>query len=557
MSDLNEIRDLMERIDRGYRDYRLLTEGMSRVLYHFTSISNGFEICRGDVIYLQSAYAKDADNYDNKRKFYLSCTRMYSGRFGYSRSSLRGGVRIVLDGDKLSNTLKGKPVNYWGGGVFNDKFKYYETMPKDDAARRSNRDSLERRYRMDNPDATQQEVDDYLAHNFDQERQFHVSNESEDRIFSYDSAIRDAHNVIKSVDFFFPGLDGNEKYRQIALSVVRTRLGSLVRIFDDEREFNNPGGKPVDIWKKSEEWGYPEANYNGDIRKGNVNVDLLRTVLLFIVSGNPDYEGKNFGAGVSSLLSKYGLTEYSSVIGSVKSEDQRLPFQHIAERLDSARRDLSDRPNEFTSRVVKMMSDYFRSLGADSFRDAYKIKSKMLEDAFNEKNGIKSKDYYDGIDWYKSVDFLMVSIGYSNLIVANPSKDRFSDLFANDGNIGSLRDFADGLAREVMEYHDYGSDYSHSRSKNVNSLYQYLYKLMRTGSIQQVLDVFNKIGIGNDYLETWGLKFYHKAIDFMHVTNYDTVSTYKMSYNDNADYRKIRNIKDNELIRFYKTQDKG
>ena len=102
-----------------------------------------------------------------------------------------------------------------------------------------------------------------------------------------------------------------------------------------------------------------------------------------------------------------------------------------------------------------------------------------------------------------------------------------------------------------MEYNDYGSDYTHSRSKNVNSMYQYIYKLLRTGTVQQVLDAFKKIGVSNDYLSSYGLDINYKEISWMETYDYETLLTYQMSYENNADSRKVNRIKDNELVAFF------
>ena len=104
----------MKKINILEEQYGLIKEGLSKILYHFTSIENGYRICKSDRIYLQSSYAKDSDNYDRKRKFYLSCTRIRNSQFGYSKKFSNGGVRIVLDGDALAANFKGKQVNYWG-----------------------------------------------------------------------------------------------------------------------------------------------------------------------------------------------------------------------------------------------------------------------------------------------------------------------------------------------------------------------------------------------------------------------------------------------------------
>ena len=180
----------------------LLKEGMSSVLYHFTSLDGGYGICKNDRIYLQSAYAKDADNYDKKRKYYLSCTRMRNSQFGYSKKFSQDGVRIELDGDALATKFKGRQVNYWGGGTFTDKYKYMSNVEKDREADDLNKSYQYplRRFKKDNPNASEDEINNFIAHNFNNDAQHHVSNESEDRVFSYEPLITDAHKYIKSVD---------------------------------------------------------------------------------------------------------------------------------------------------------------------------------------------------------------------------------------------------------------------------------------------------------------------------------------------------------------------
>lgn len=551
MQSLSDIKRLMYKIDDSYRQYTMLTEGLSQILYHFTSIQNGFEICKSDVIYLQSAYAKDADNYDKYRKFYLSCTRIRSARFGYSSKFMHGGARIVMDGDLLSQTLKGRQVNYWGGGVFNDKFKYYETMPQDTETQERKRQANMRYYKAMHPEATQQEIEDYVSKHFDQERQFHTGNESEDRIFSYQPLIQNAHRVIKSIDFFMPDLDNNEEFKEIAVSLTRTNLRSLVRIFITEKDFNNPHGKPIDIWKKIEEWGYPQYKYNGNMRDEIPKQDLLKTVLLFIVSGNQNFEGKKFGQQVAELLNKYNLSEYTSIIGEIKQEIQRQPIQYISDHLDSIRRDLSDRPNAFTSKVVKMLTDYCLSIGANSFREAVKIKQKLGNDTYNKSLGRHPKEFYEGMN-VDSVDFLVVQTGWRTIIIPNPSKDKFVDILPEDVDVKSM---ADELSNEIMEYSDYAPEggYQHSRSKNTNAMFHFLSKLIRKGSVQEVIETLKKIGITNEYLEnTYGFHFTKKNISWFDTWNYDTVTTNRLRQNGSTNERQLTYIKEEELIDFYK-----
>ena len=205
MSSLSRIKDLMARIDEGYNEYRqLVNEGLSQLLYHFTSIRAAFNICNENTIYFQSAYAKEADNYDNKRKFYLSCTRIFNSHVGYSNKFNfgEGGVRITLDGNKLAQRYKGKQVNYWGGGVFTDKYTYYNHLPKDyeDLKKRHDWDIIRLKGEKGGVDPSEEEIEQYLRYNFDRNAQTHTSNESEDRILSYEPLLSNASNYIISID---------------------------------------------------------------------------------------------------------------------------------------------------------------------------------------------------------------------------------------------------------------------------------------------------------------------------------------------------------------------
>ena len=235
----------MKRIIINESQYQLLNEGLSSLLYHFTSINNGFSICKDDKIYLQSALAKDSDNYDKKRKFYLSCTRVRNSQFGYSYKFSRGGVRIALDGDLLSNNFAGKQINYWNG--LNDKFRYYEYFPERSKDLEGNMSWEIERFKKNHPGATPEDIKRFIEYNFNDSAQHHTDNESEDRLFSYRPVIEDAHKYIKSIDVLLPGLGNGEDAESMKIASafrfsVPPQIGRLVRIFNSVEEFNKPNG---------------------------------------------------------------------------------------------------------------------------------------------------------------------------------------------------------------------------------------------------------------------------------------------------------------------------
>lgn len=518
---------------------RLIVEGMSKVLYHFTSIENAYSICSSDKICLQSSYAKDSDNFDNKRKFYLSCTRIRDSRFGYSNTFNRyGGARIELDGDALSTKYKGRQVNYWGGGVFTDKYKYTKDV-EDDASNPEDRKAYRydfRNWMEEHPDATEDEKRNWIMHNFYDDAQRHTSNESEDRVFSYDSYIPEANRYIKHVDILIPGF--TEERDKMALAQAfrfRTFLGraNLVRIFDSESEFNNPNGKDAN---DKVEYG----NGMAPIRNGGyarANYAPLESVICFIAYANKEFEGKNFPRKTMEYLNRYELSEFSTRIGDLARKfNEAWGFNSIVDRLDANRRALSDKPNEYTRKISQMLTDYFKSIGANSFREAIMIKKNIA----NEYYGLNKVT--DRIDTLAKYTFLIINEG---IIVLNPDRDKFSD--AMRWNDDHCRIEADSLADEIM-YHPENYTFS---SKNYNSMFQFLYKLLRKGSVRHVLDTLKTLGFTDEYINDNLANFSYKELNYWDATGYTTPASNNMMSGD-YNYRTVSRQNGREIEMYFK-----
>jgi len=512
----------------------LLKEGISKVLYHFTSLNHGFKICMDDRIYLQSSYAKDSDNYDDKRKFYLSCTRIRNSQFGYSKKFSQGGVRIELDGDALATRFKGKQVNYWGGGVFTDKYTYMRNVENDrktDDFNKSYQYPL-RRFKKDNPNASEDEINNFVSHNFNDDAQHHVSNESEDRILSYEPLIIDAHKYIKSIDVLLIDFENDPNKMEMAQSFkFKTSLGRIVRIFDSEKEFNSPNGKDANDKIK---YGY--GKIETDRSTYSRIKDCLEGVICFIAYVNPQFDKKNFGKAVMQLLSKYDLSEFRGEIGKISDRLNRYcSAQIIAEHLDSVRRYLSDDPNEYTYKISKMLTDYMLSIGAKTFREGYLIKKQMEEEYCNFLYG----KVYDRINTSEKYTFLVFN---RHIISLNPKVDKFRD--AVGWNDDELKGYADSFASEAMYEKD---KYNTSGSKNYNSMFQYLYKLFRKGSIEEVYSILKKIGFDDEFLSSWNINIQFKEMDYWDAVRCDTVTTHKLRQSGDYDYAQVSRLNDKEI----------
>lgn len=514
----------------------VLLEGLSNILYHFTSLGNGYEICKDGVLYLQSAYAKDADNYDKKRKFYLSCTRMRNVNFGYSRKFNQGGVRIVFDGDLLSTKFKGKPMMYWKG--LGDKFHYYEHLPK------STNDLNDRmvwyigQYKRKNPNATEDDIKRFVEYNFNRDAQEHIANESEDRLFSYEPVIYDVYKYIKSIDVLIVDFENDaEKMKMAQAFKWATKLRSLVHVYDSVEEFNNPNGKDA-----NDKIEYESNNFSFTQRESRGVIDALKQVVYFIAYANPRFSKKNFPREVAALLKKYELSEFSGLIGTMTDEFNRIySVRQIADNLDSCRRNLSDTPNKQTYKIVKMMTDYFLSIGADSFREAFLKKCNIADDYYGHNGNV-----YDRIDTNVKYDFFVIN---RHILCLYPEKDRFCNAVGWDDE--TCRAFADSYASEAM----YNDGYNNKGSKNYNSMFQYIYKLFRKGSVMETYQALKKIGFSDEFLDSWNISLKVKSLDYWDAVRYDTVNTARQK-NGDYDYMTIAKQNDREIEEYFKNRQK-
>ena len=503
----------------------ILKEGLSQNLYHFTGLDAAFKICSDDVIYLQSAYSKESDNYDKKRKFYLSCARQPNVKMGFASKCSNGGVRISLDGDKLSQRFAGKAVNYWAGDTFMNKHRYYQHLAKDEEDLMSlNRYEIDR-LKRDNPDITDDEIKQYLVKNYNPEVQKHLDNEIEDRLLSYEPAIYDAHKYIKSIDVFIPGVfEDEEKMSEAAAFLYNTFLGrsGYVKLFDSLEQFSHPHGQPVND-KIPYKW---DQMYNH--KNAKQSLDCLIGVVGFITYGDDAYAGENFGPAVAKLLKKYGLEKYTKDIGRIKDAFRWYSVQSVAEKADSIRRELSDEPSEDKSKMLKMLTDYCLSIGADNFRQAYVIKKKQEDNKYNK--------VYDRIDTSVKLPYVIVG---NYVISLNPDKDKFID--AVGWNEEDCKNYAEMLAYEAYENQD--GKYNNKGSKNYNSMFFYIYKMLRSGTVKQVMDGFNKIGFDYEYLSDWGMGISVQDMDYWDAVRKETVLSMQAK-RSGADYKSVNSIRD-------------
>lgn len=545
--------DIRKLINEAVRSV-LLNEGLSDILYHFTSVANGYSICKEDTIYLQSAYAKESDNYDKKRKFYLSCTRLFNSSFGYASKFSNGGVRIKLDGRKLAQKFKGKPINYWNG--MNDKFYYYKHLPKNHEEYENSIRWYVNQFKKKHPEATEDEIEHFINHNFNSSAQKHIDNETEDRFFSYEPSITNAHEYILSVDVLMPNFTVNPNSKKIVYAFFNTtKLRRLVKVYDNVEDFNKINGKHYDLGNYYDLMGddvydnvyNSHAIPNDENRSYRNTVEALKYTILFISYANHDFDGKNFAKMVSNLIQKYELTRYSRQIGDIVKEKKTWNYtlRNIGEHLNSLRRDLSDMPNRDNANILKMLTDYLLSIGANSFREGYQIKDSMANEYYN------TGKIYDKIDTSFKKEFMIFG---NYCIVIEPTKEKFADLakYGLNSNEDDLRYYADSLSYEIANEYSQEYTYNKEKTKNVNSMFQYIYKLFRKGTVAQVMQAFDKMSATNILCDMFRIDVKYEKMDYWEASRYETINTIKYRENNSDyDWKELSKIKEKEFEKVF------
>ena len=93
-------------------ELKLLNEGLSDILYHFTDINSVQNILNTNKLNTSSNLGTLADAQKDKGKSFYFSTQRSKGKSGYGYNTGDGAV-LVLDGKKIMSKYKGFPIDYW------------------------------------------------------------------------------------------------------------------------------------------------------------------------------------------------------------------------------------------------------------------------------------------------------------------------------------------------------------------------------------------------------------------------------------------------------------
>lgn len=450
----NELRNLIEEaVSKAIEtidDKQLLKEIASAKVYHFTSITNALKIAEEDTIYLQSSLAGTSDVSDShNRLFYLSTTRTKYQSFGYSRKFSDNSVRIELDGDKINQVMRAKPYNYWGGSM--GKRNYVQHDDK----------------------------------GLTKDKQEHVRDEAEDRLYSPNSSIPNAHEYIKRIDIILtkPNEDNYTNYINTK-NLLFTKFARITFIYDNLKDFNAQSENTINDILNDDYESYGKANYVRPMAKYLSN-DQINIVLAAILSGESD----NIKQDSAKLLKDYGLEKYIKK-GVFKNENEYFyypynDFTRLADRLSYTLTDLSKKPSEDKSKLLQMISNYFKKNKLKSYKDY--VRFKELNTAQSQNYGIVTKLVSQGvIDDKKEIKALLIRNldSYDYVIVTNPYEIKIN-LINND---------IEDVAYNFINYTE-----DNMKSNTYDSYEKYIKRVFsKNPTLGDVIEMLKKLGYGDD-----------------------------------------------------------
>lgn len=324
----------------------ILKEGVSEIVFHFTSVVNLVKILKTGKMFLSHFVGDSYAEYNNM--FYLSFTRVRDGRFGYSEGKK---VRIEFDGRKLNADFKGQPINYWG----NKGKSSYMSEPSN---------------RAFNPtDLTPNQIQSRV--------------ESEDRIISTQDSF-DISKYVKRIDVLFNERDMMLK-RELKEAVKLSKSYDFpLEIFSNMNDFNKRTNPITVDFEGVEGEGYGQGY--GLLAFEN---NLIQS-LVFVLYGNGDVKDN-----MIDIMKKYGLENYINdhLFNRVSNLIKDISIYKFSREFSEVIRFVSKMRGEYDyDKVFKMIYDYIKK---NKINDVYKILlSKTNDRIYSDTLSTKEINFY-------------------------------------------------------------------------------------------------------------------------------------------------------------------
>lgn len=425
----------------------MLTEIASAKIYHFTSISNVLKMAEENTIYLQSALAGTANKSNSpNRLFYLSTTRTKYQSFGYSRKFSNNSARIEFDGNKINQILHSKPYNYWG-------------------------------YSMGKSTYLQNDNDGFTV-----SKQEHTRDEAEDRLYSSKSAIQGIYNYITRIDIIINDFSEENFTNYInAKNLLFTPFARKIFIYDNLKDFNAQSNNIINdkIDQDYESYGKAAYRRRNEMFLSNVSIKIVLAAILSGETDNPNRDSAN-------LLKQYGLDSYIKK-GLMKNSNEyfNYSYKELAYKLSYELEDLSRKPSSDKSKLLQMISDYFKKNKLNTYIDY--VNYKEMKTASDKNYGLITRLVEKGvIDDKKEINVWLIknTDTYDYVIVDDPYKIRITDINKDVENI----------AYYFINYTE-----ENMKSSSYNSYEKYIKRIFsKNPTLGDIINMLNKLGYNDN-----------------------------------------------------------
>ena len=350
---------------------KILSEGISDITYHFTSLQSCAYILKNNAFHLTMS-SNRPDAYDKKRLFYLSTQRSRNKELGYA-GHFDSCVRIQLDGKKLKENFKGMPIDYWG------------SMGK----------------KSYNP-----EYDLAYGEGFNKARRTHHNFEMEDRIFSYDPVIQEASKYILRVDVYInPRTDRinnpeySERYKETQQQRINEDKDEAITIYC----FANDNKIPVYIYNNLNDFNFMTNNIiNDEIKEMYKNdfhsrtemqyddydryrmskdlmrersyIKILKHLFNVLTDGQIYNRTQENYKIISTTLKKFGLEKYTNAVINEINHSWGNSFEESCELLTNTinapiRKLNTEIPYDDSNRIMRFGAYILKQKGVNNFND--------------------------------------------------------------------------------------------------------------------------------------------------------------------------------------------
>jgi hypothetical protein len=384
----------MKEFIKGLLREGLISEGVSPIVYHFTSVNKLNSILKNNELYLTSNIGTSYEKTVSGGKYYFaSFSRTKSITHGYGTKFDRpNSARIMFDGNKLGNNYKFKPIDYW----------QYPRTPE------------------------------FMGG---------IGDEMEDRLISNNNSVPNINKYIISIDIFVSedGIDSG-------IIDMANGLGITLRFFDNKKDFaSGNSSKSIEPKIKSG---------SDEVRKDRNWFDDIIGALTYKDSISMDRVKKNlkdiFGLDENELAKiDEDIKKYHDKL------DDRLKWylDDIATSLSSSIHNNKSNSNKVVRYIIKEFVNSYKKSGAKSISDYLKKKlyfGKKTQEDFNKEFNNKilreiDKYYIDELKYYDS-SFNSIDGDYYESLMSDKYVRRYLD--------GKIRELKGYVSNYIVNNND-------------------------------------------------------------------------------------------------------